>query len=512
MQLRLFILIGLLIAVNASAAYQTLEIIQPKGSGTGTPAIPSNHRVFYAYQGIEYKIRVAAIGGDYPYTFSLSNAPTGMTVDDYGYIRWENPQSSASNITVRVTDSNSAYEEETWSITVQTSGFKFVDCTEASNGTGTLASPYNSISNMTSGAASTDFIYFRAGTCEVPARGSYTINNAEAFQFGLPSLTANRWLAYPGEEPVIDLINDRFFEGNLSGQSYYFDGLTFYRGREYFFRTGSAENYVTFLDCTFDTLTLERTAYNSNQGTYFTSDYGTGYYLVFQGNTFTNFTGTQGIGSLYDQENTLVENNQFSNFDGADSTNSVLAFKLKIVDLTLRGNSVVLSSGSDFSIFGSSLNAFFGEIDSTPSENIEILYNYFRSDGTSGTSLNSTDDQGTTWMYRNTFDVPLTIRYLSEGDCNGPWYWDNNAWENADSGPSDHGGNTVSWTTCTSSYSDNIGATSGVVDENGLLEAAYSSSVGSAGWQFSDGSTPLSSVTTTTPNIKGITISGATIQ
>ena len=65
----------------ATAALFPLEITNIKASGTGTPAIPSTNRIFRAYPGIEYNIRAAVIGGDYPYTYELSGQPSGMTIN-----------------------------------------------------------------------------------------------------------------------------------------------------------------------------------------------------------------------------------------------------------------------------------------------------------------------------------------------------------------------------------------------------------------------------------------------
>lgn len=492
----LIIIFSVFLKIEISRAENLpLQIINIKPAGTGSPAIPASYRIFYAYPGIEYKIRAAVIGGDYPYTFSLSNAPTGMTVDEAGYILWTNPQESANNIGLRVTDSDGDYVDTIWSISVQTSGFKFVDGGATINGDGSINSPYSSIENMTLSASATDIVYFRSGTYLVPARGDHTINNASAFEWNNPSNTSSQWLAYPDEGVTLDLNNNRYLYGN-SSNPFYFQGLRFYQGREYFFRTSSGLNYSTFLDNIFDTLTLERTDYNSNQGTYFTMHAGTGHYLIFQGNDFSNFTGTQGIGSLYDQNTTLVENNSFFDFSGANSTNQVLAFKIGISGLTFRGNKVILSAQDDFGLLGGSTNSMFA--DGTPyghgpkSENIEISYNYFRHYGSGLVEFNRYNDQGVTWIYRNTFGSPLQMTNLNEdtGGCEGPWYINNNVLQNTSSGINYHYTCSGNYTTCVS-QSGNIGATSGIIEGDGNLTEAYSQYLGLAGWQFADGRTPL---------------------
>src|SRR5688572_3861262 len=91
----------------AFAANYPLELVSPRAVNTspaaGYPAINSENRIFRAYPGMVYNIRAAVIGGAWPYTFTLSNAPAGMTIDSRtGTINWPNPQANASpTITVR---------------------------------------------------------------------------------------------------------------------------------------------------------------------------------------------------------------------------------------------------------------------------------------------------------------------------------------------------------------------------------------------------------------------------
>jgi hypothetical protein len=123
------------------------------------------------------------------------------------------------------------------------------------------------------------------------------------------------------------------------------------------------------------------------------------------------------------------------------------------------------------------------------SENIEILYNYFRRDDGGPIEFNRYNDQGTTWIYRNTFVCGLQMTKL-DSDCDGPWFIDDNIFENSSSGISYHSSCTGDYTACVSK-SGNIGSTSGVVDSNGLLLSNYSSHIGLVGWQFPNGSTPI---------------------
>ena len=82
-------------AMPAAAANYPLELISPRAVGTspssGLAAMPSGHRIFKAYPGLEYNIRAVVIGGAYPFTFALSNAPSGMSINADGTITWPNP-------------------------------------------------------------------------------------------------------------------------------------------------------------------------------------------------------------------------------------------------------------------------------------------------------------------------------------------------------------------------------------------------------------------------------------
>jgi hypothetical protein len=489
-------LITLLISsIGASAANMPLEVINIKPAGTGDPPIQESNRIFRAYPGTEYIIRAAVVGGKYPYSFDLIGSPAGMEVDAAGYIRWENPGEDANSIILRVTDSSGAQIEAQWSVTVSEEGFSFVDSRAQAGGDGSFERPFDSISAMTDSVSPTDIIYFRSGHYQLPIRGSHSINQARAFEWNSPSSTATSWLAYPGEQAIIDLGGDKYFYG-ATDMPFYFQGLEFMNGREYFFRSTSSLNYVTFLDNSFDTLTLERPNYNSNQGTYFTMHSGLGNYLVFQGNSFTGYRGTQGIGSLYDQDRLLVENNIFYDFKGADlaSTNQVLAFKVGITRLTLRGNIVNLSAEDNFGIFGgTSINGGFADGDGlhgNTSGMIEITHNFFRHDGSGLCQLNRGNDMGETWISRNTFVSGFQMTNLAPDDCDGPWHFEGNVFQNPSSGLSYHYSCAGDYRSCVSSTND-TGAPSGIVDGSGKLLSGYANRIGELGWQLEDGRTPI---------------------
>jgi hypothetical protein len=489
------ILFGTFFLANNSLAYgnhQPLEIIAPKEAGTGNPAIPSTHRVFRAYPGIQYEFKAQVIGGTYPYVFSLSNAPEGMTIDrKTGVIIWPNPQQDANDIQITVHDKNGTSISSTWDIDVTTNGFIFVDANAQDGGNGTLNSPYNKINDFSSRNA-TDIVCFREGTYNLPVRGDYTVGNASGYVWSSPTDAPHKWIAYPGEDVTIDLTNNRLFYGAPSDASFYFEGLRFYRGREYFFRSSSSANYATFYNCVFDTLTLERTNYNSNQGAYFTMHSGVGYYLVFQNCRFTGFRGPQAIGSIYDNVKILVENCTVDDFVRPEdsATNQVMAFKVCIRNLTFRRNEIILPENSSYGIMGGSTNSLLG-FDSVhgnvDSQDIEISYNHFRNYADSEMiRLNSADETKRTWFYRNTISTgKLVMRGLEyPDDCDGPWYFENNVFQNSDRGISYHYSSSPDAYQCIGTHSNNLGESSGLVNSGGFL--INRDLVGTYGWEIAE--------------------------
>ena len=83
--------VALMTTEAAFAAPYPLEITAPRAN------LPSTHRMVRAYPGLLFNIRAAVVGGMYPFTYSLNNAPSGMTINSQtGEMNWPNPTSNAS--------------------------------------------------------------------------------------------------------------------------------------------------------------------------------------------------------------------------------------------------------------------------------------------------------------------------------------------------------------------------------------------------------------------------------
>lgn len=239
------------------ADYYALEILSP------TAALSSNHRVKRAYTGIPYEVRVAVIGGSYPYTYSLSNAPSGMSIDaDTGVISWPSPASTATDITVTVTDSSSGSVSETWTITVGTSGFAFVDAVGGSDSNaGTLAAPWQTLQKVYDAPAHT-IVYFRAGTYnwwnEVSsgARQTYGQSYGNSYYLEIAEgVRASQFIGYPGDtRPVWNFgyvagVSEGVFL-EFGGDNHWVSGIACTAGHAYLFKGGSGEKHTFYdLEC-----------------------------------------------------------------------------------------------------------------------------------------------------------------------------------------------------------------------------------------------------------------------
>jgi hypothetical protein len=384
---------------NSQAANFPLEIINIKPAGTGTPAIPATNRIFRAYPGIEYNIRAAVIGGTYPYTYSLSNAPEGMTINSRtGEIIWPNPQSDASDIQLSVKDSENTTVSTTWSITVSINGFLFVDAAYSGVETGSITQPFSSIENMinkTNSGDSQDIVYFRGGNYiliehnnHFRATGDVTGKYGFNLSYGSgDNLKPHKWIGYPGE--IVNIDGDgRYIEIG----SIYFDNLNLSNFSDWGLIVISQNHYNVVRRCNWSTLYQVRDT-NSNQGFYFHMETNATYYHVFQDNTFRDYNGAQAIGSLYRTHKMLIENNYMS--DGGYSVYHGFAqgvgAKYNTDYLTIRGNKIIMPASIPLDIYKGS-------------DNVDICFNFLKQ--TSGGrplyfSANNTFP-GTVNVYRNT--------------------------------------------------------------------------------------------------------------
>lgn len=306
---------------QADAAVYALEIIAPRAGLT------TANRYYKAYPGLVYDVDVAAIGGTYPYTYSLANAPSGMTINaTTGRITWPSPTEQANPYPVSVTvrDSAGATASVSWSILVTTSGFRFVDAVNgrraSEGGDGSRANPWRSIADWYGNKYDTSsrgaFLYFRSGTyrtADAPIEDGIRMAMAGSNK---PLV----WLAYPGESPVIDTTNSHICIYTGSSNAY-FDGFAIQNFNTNFgIRIDSNGNDVVFRNNRFSNLAAGWGGTGTNASALMIANGGSvGRYWSILNNQFQGVHDV-GYGILgYLTNRTLVQGNQFSDFTVSQS-------------------------------------------------------------------------------------------------------------------------------------------------------------------------------------------------
>lgn len=424
------------VAAPALAANYPLELVSPRAVGTspatGNAAITAGNRIFKAYPGIEYNIRAVVVGGTYPYTFSLSGAPSGMTINSStGEVRWPNPTGSSATPTITVVDSEGTQRSSPWTITVTTSGFRFVDAVNgSSSGNGTITSPWRTISDIAgSNAAAGEVVYFRNGTYDVldmPRVSAGTVWERVEF----PDEKPNAWIAYPGEAPVIDF---GFIPGSQQGvllrfdaNNLYIDGFETRNSRVIGFQTG-AGRYGVFRRLRMRDHNLIRAnldgsnaAFIMTTSSYSNSDTGGnasswGQYLTVQDCEFSNAPADMGL-KIYSQWKLLIEGNTFRN------THYGTELKADMPQFTYRGNVHI----------GVPARAIGGNMHSASTHG-EILFNLVNSlSSEAALDVNQDSQAKRIDIYRNTFIGRVRVRNTDSAD--GPFRFYNNVIVSNDSG------------------------------------------------------------------------------
>lgn len=221
----------------------TMEILRPKSSG-----LDANDRIYAAYPGLEYNIGAAVIGGVPPFKYELyQNVPDGMSINkNTGIITWTNPQSNATNVGLRVTDTKGTVVESQWSITVSSSRFKFI--APASSGgsdsnTGTEASPWATLNKFKQSGGVTGIGVFRTGTYGTLSTG--LVDQGEGIRWGTTASSPSIFTAYPGESPEIDFEGSQFDFGDGGPTPRgYIDGFNLFGGGNKTLRGYTNNNFV----------------------------------------------------------------------------------------------------------------------------------------------------------------------------------------------------------------------------------------------------------------------------
>src|SRR5205823_3176926 len=105
----------------------------------------------HAIQAQAYSQQLTASGGNGPYTFTLDagTLPTGLTLSTGGLVSGTTSQVGASNITVRVRDTNNRTGTQAYTLTVD---YPTIAVSPAALPTGTVGTLYNQTLTASGGA------------------------------------------------------------------------------------------------------------------------------------------------------------------------------------------------------------------------------------------------------------------------------------------------------------------------------------------------------------------------
>jgi|TARA_B110000908_G_scaffold112398_1_gene131804 hypothetical protein len=186
-----------------------------------------------AYPALNYETRIGVIGGRYPYDFSITTGPSGLTVDPRtGVVSWSVPITGSYSVSILIVDSSSKQISYDYVLNVTTNGFYFVSPSGLAANNGSIGSPWPGISHAVSNTNSSDVVYLRGG--------DYSANN-----ISINSGSASMWLAYPSEAPRLNVAGTPITVTAQSGEFTLFSGLDVFNcGNRCFFLEQSRN--VTF--------------------------------------------------------------------------------------------------------------------------------------------------------------------------------------------------------------------------------------------------------------------------
>ena len=451
----LFIL--LLIPLTAEAqSYDTLRMVRPIATGAAGTGLHASNRVYRAYQGIEYNIHADAHGGVWPYTYSLSNAPAGMTIEvgpcttigptcTAGTISWPNPTSTASNIVVTIRDKVGTEVSGTWSVTVSTTigtgGFCFIDAASGNDttGSGSLAAPYQTLSKAHTSCGATSILYLRAGTYSVGGGTASAPEDCRNRYIWTEASQPAIWIGYPGETVTVNFLSTGSADGycvKMSGQNMWFDNFRMDNVGSIGFQLDDRLEYgivarrITGLD-------LLAGADSLNSAFFMWAKYSAGYsyFDTVQNSTFSNISLGAVALKVYTNIYGIYETSTYS--DQADSTevqgssDGMISLKVMARDYDVRGNTCTATVQV---CVGGNMNR--SDAPSLLQTRGHIRHNLMLgSDGdTNEGSLTLTAGKIitplTTQVYRNTF-VGGRVLFANAVTSDGPYLFYNNVIVNA---------------------------------------------------------------------------------
>lgn len=453
-----------------------LEIIAPRAG------LSTTNRYYKQYPGIAYRVPVLVLGGAWPFKYELTAAPSGMTIGstygstDYGVINWSNPVTSGSpfSITVKVTDQQGNTATVSYTLTVTTSGFLFLDSVNGNNANaGTLASPKATIDGWYKGAKydatyQDYFIYYRAGSYSTATDAT---EGGPVYRMPMMDVKPKVHIAYPGETVNQNAASGEWsFYSNSTG-NVWFSGMSFaspsFNGGDRNVLIETSQPDHMFFENNFAAPTVAGVNGQNPALVMLSNGASVSSYIGFVRNVIYG-TNNHDVVLGYSTNKFVFEGNTIS---GNDTGHGFYA-KVKNSNWSVRAN-VGLSSNA----------AELVQVDGyDTSNNIEVCWNNYKSTGNGWLwGLTAVTALGNIWSYRNTWQIAqhtlsnVTISSLS---------FANDVCKFTNGSANSHG--IVSSGTITSgSYSgEECVGTGEYVDTSGALIGSYRTSyLGTRGWE-----------------------------
>jgi hypothetical protein len=432
------VLFGLLLAVPVQAANYPLEITQPQANLNVT------NRFYKAYPDLPYEVRLAVVGGLYPYQFSLGTAPAGMSIDAHrGTITWPHPVELGSphQVQATVVDGEGNQQTVSWTITVTTQGFRFLDAvnglTVAQGGTGSIENPWKTIADWYEGtdyasktAASyvDEFLYWRSGVYSLA--DAYKEDAVAGMHPGrVPVLASAKpvvWLAYPGELPVIDHAyngapdSGAFIIFYASSENVYIDGLEFRNTKCKSIEMGADGSNQVLRNLQMHDLHYGEDG--ANCAFVMTTTGEPGDNMVIQDSSFhdLNIVSAAAMLKIYAKNKLLIEDNTLHTVTGSDDSEGIALKGGEMTRLTVRGNVI---HGVPRKSIGGNMHTL---------QDSEILFNCIYNAADAAIDINQDGLATNLYVYRNTVLGRVQVRNTDSAD--GPFFLYNNVFVNDDSG------------------------------------------------------------------------------
>lgn len=427
-------------------AYKTLEIIQPK------IGMPANHRMYYAYPGLLYEVRVAAIGGVYPYFYEITNSvPIDLTINSAtGKITWISPTGSSQAVSLRVTDTKGNTTTSSYTITVGTSGWIFLDAVNGNQfpvGTGTIGNPFATLSDIFLHTTQGQRVFVRQGNynfTSIPKLGVICDpGNMIGDQINLVStVMADVWIKYPNDTaPVINFGGQTCATGCIiswSGDTLWIDGFNCRNGFWKFFNGGGGTNGGG----TFYRNEFHEYGSGSSNSSFLMWNHANPITqgCIIQDNYFHNDDSAipadvnGGLGVLmYDMNKAVIESNTFYRMNGPASP------KAGQVAFTIRGNTATSFIGNSAHFLSTNMNDY--TFTSTPASGEFCFNNMIGPFNFDDPNVDiGCFELGPTWInapniiaaYRNTMNGIIGCSQFGSSGAGGPYVFFRNVIINSD--------------------------------------------------------------------------------